>query len=241
VLVGGVGARIAYASVVLYDDRDGDGRLSLARANRLGALRTGPGSGDRSNVPTELTDVIYGASLVTMTAPDQRIGYREGGFPAGAAFYPRAGCPTPPPAFSVLGAGGFTAQAGLAAAISKALPAEDPAACSQAAPGDAPISVALQPPDAVSQVACTEDTDDGTVAYREPPTQAPDFTARATACVHLPSFGPPSDVTELIVTGRSDDSCQGLTHYVLRGCSTDPSCVAPTWDHRAAPPPWWPC
>jgi hypothetical protein len=81
------------------------------------------------------------------------------------------------------------------------------------------------------------------VRYQEPDPaeKAPDFTNRVTACVHLPSFGAPSDTIELIVAGRSDDSCVGLTHYVLKGCREDPACGSPDWDHSAAPPTWWPC
>jgi hypothetical protein len=45
---------------------------------------------------------------------------------------------------------------------------------------------------------------------------------------------------QLVISGRSDDSCIGLTHYVLRGCRDDVLCQPPRWDITATPPTWWP-
>ena len=46
---------------------------------------------------------------------------------------------------------------------------------------------------------------------------------------------------QYVVSGRSDESCMGLTHYVLRGCRNDPLCAQPQWDITKTPPSWWPC
>ncbi len=242
VLVGDLTARIAYGSLVVFDDRDHDGTLRLGRPNRIDGGRDGgpPMGGD---IPTDVRDVILGASFVTMTAPDQRIAYREGVFSPVAAFYPRAGCGDPPPAFSVLAAGGFTAQAAIDATLANMLPQEDPATCAQSALADATLTVPIVDPAGVTELKCTERNTDSSVRYIEPdPTEnAPDFTDRVTACVHLPSFGTPSDTIELLVSGRAADSCVGLTHYVLKGCREDPACGSPDWDHSSAPPTWWPC
>lgn len=243
VLVGDIDARVAYGSIVVYDDRDGDGLLDLAHANRLGSANGGP---NMNPMISNLTDEIYGASFVTMTKPDQRVGYLEGSFSPVAAFYPRAGCGDPPAAFSVLGAGGFTAAEAIAATLAGTLPVEDDLTmCTETAPADTTITFPVQPPATVSEVACTENTADSSVRYRDPDPNntgnSPDFTNRMMACVHLPSFGTPSDVVELIVTGQSTDSCKGLTHYVLKGCNTDPNCALPSWDHTDMPPNWWPC
>jgi hypothetical protein len=249
VLVGDLTARSAYGSMVLYDDINDSGTLELARPNRLGVPTEGPGSEPGA---TMLADTVLGASFVSMTAPDQRVAYREGAFDAAAAFYPRAGCGDPPPAFSMLAASGFTLQQAITATIAGTLPQEsDLSQCVQAMPADAPIQIALPPPSdpanpffgPVAEVACTERNADSSVRYREPPADSPDFTKRLSTCVHLPSFDPsaPPQQVELIVTGRSDDSCKGLTHYVLKGCREDPNCGDPDWDHSLAPPTWWPC
>ena len=253
-LVGDVTARVGYASIVVYDDTDDNGQLELARPNRLGVPGGGPGSESGS---TMQPDLVLGASFVSMTEPDQRIAYREGAFDEAAAFYPRAGCGDPPPAFSVLAASGFTEAAALSATLAGKLPQEtDLSQCVQTLPAQAPITVALQAPtQALREVACTENNADSSVRYREPPTDTPGFLQtpptelRTWACVHVPTFttgGPPTQI-ELIVTGVLDasgqslDACVGLTHYILKGCREGPDCGTPDWDHSLNPPTWWPC
>jgi hypothetical protein len=244
-LIGDITARVGYASLIIYDDIDHNGTLTLARPNRVPG--PGPGMGGGSNdLPTDQRDVVYGASFVTMTQPDQRIAYREGEFSPVAAFYPRAGCGDPPKGFSMLAAGGFTAQAAIDATLAGVLPQEDPASCVQTTPLSATtIQVPLQAPGSASvkELGCAERTTDSSVRFlnpdpNEPP---PDFSDRVTACVHLPSFGAPSDTIELVVGGRPEDACVGISHYVLKGCRESPECGSPDWDHSEHPPDWWPC
>jgi hypothetical protein len=243
VLVGDLTARTAYGTVVVYDDRDDSDRLELARPNRLGVPTEGPGS---DSSPTTLSDVVLGASFATMTAPDQRVAYREGGFDPGAAFYPRQGCSDPPPGFSVLAASGFSAAVALADAIDGKLPDEqDLSQCAQDAPGDATITVPMTGPGANAEIACTERTSDSSVRFLEPPVDKPDFSSRAIACAGWPPTPGAAlyTATELIVSGRIDgkDACKGISHFVLKGCRESPDCGAPDWDHSLNPPSWWPC
>jgi hypothetical protein len=242
VMVGDVTARVAFGSLVVFDDRDDSGTLELSRPLRApsGGRQRPPEGGGSS------ADIIYGASFVTMTAPDQRVAYREGAFDAASAFYPRAGCDPPPPAFSVLAAGGFSAAAGLAAALAGALPPEDPSTCSVAAPADATIEIAARAPADIEEVGCDERTDDSSVRYREPPAFAPSLASRTVACAHLPRFdtgtgSPASDLIQLVVSGFAAEPCKGLTHYTLRGCREDVNCPIPEWDFTGSPPAWWPC
>jgi hypothetical protein len=242
-LVGDLTARVGYASLIAYDDRDHDGTLTLARPNRFnGPPGMGMGSGDP---PTDQRDVVVGGSFVAMTQPDQRIAYREGEFSPVAAFYPRAGCGDPPKGFSVLAAGGFTAQAAIDATLAGTLPEEDPASCAESAIDATPVIVPLQPAASVRELGCTERTTDSSVRFLDPAPgdgpDMPDFTDRTLACVHLPSFGAPSDTVELVVSGRTTDACVGLSHYVLKGCRQSADCGSPTWDHSQTPPDWWPC
>jgi hypothetical protein len=245
-MVGDLTARVAYASLVAYDDKNADGTLNLAipfRPMEEGNMGSGagPGSGAGSGSDdTHTPDVIEGASFVTMLDPDQRIGYREGAFIT-TGFYPRAGCGDPPLAFSILAASGFTESAAVTATLMGTVPQEtDLSQCVQRAPDSSPLSFMLGDPTsrALKELACTERSTDSTVRYREP-TDMPDLTNRTWACVHYPSFGMPSDVIEFVVSGRSDDSCVGLTHYILKGCREGPDCGTPDWDD--APPAWWPC
>ncbi len=248
-MVGDLTARVAYASFVAYDDKNGDGTLNLAipfRPADFGPNQgsdsgsgAGSGSGDLFHTP----DVVEAASFITMTAPDQRVGYREGAFIT-TGFYPRSGCGDPPSAFSILAASGFTIADAITATEMGTVPMEtDLSQCVQRAPSSGPVSFAYGDPTqrALEELKCTERTTDSTVRYREPPTMMPDFTDRTIACVHYPSFGMPSDVIELVVSGRIQDSCIGLTHYILKGCREGPDCGTPDWDHSQAPPSWWPC
>src|SRR5450432_2758241 len=238
-LIGAISSRVAYASLVLYDDRDGDGTLGLSKSHPTG-MTGRPGQQDTS----DSADIVYGASFVTMTAADQRIAFLQGTFDTASAFYPRKGCPAPPDGFSILSAGGFSAAAGRAASAAGTLPSEDPASCAiQQQPDPLLISIAAAAPADVAEVSCAESTLDGTTRYQEPPTDEPDFSGRVTACAGLPSLGgaTPPNVTQLVVSGRATDHCKGLSHYVLRGCAQDVSCAAPDWDVTGNPPSWWPC
>jgi hypothetical protein len=238
VMVGDVTARVAYASLVVYDDRDGDGTLTLGRANRLAGRDNGPPIDTGGSTP----DIVYAASFVSMTQPDTRLAFREGGFNTAAAFYPRSGCGVPLPSFSLVSAGGFTADAALAAQLRGELPPEDPATCREQ-PTDVPVSLAFRSPSELHEVACEERATDSSVRYREPPADAPDLTGRTIACAKVPDFGSGKarGAIQLAISGRSGDSCLGLTHYVLRGCRNDALCELPAWDITATPPDWWPC
>jgi hypothetical protein len=239
-LVGTITSRVGYASLVLYDDRDGDGTLGLSTSHPTAGGGRGP---DQQEMP-DSADIVYGATFVTMTEPDQRVAFLQGAFDPASAFYPRDGCLDPPPdGFSVLATGGFSPSAGLAASAAGTLPSEDPTTCSTQTPDAALISIAARAPGQVTEVSCAERTLDGTTRYRQPPADPPNFTDRVTACAHLPSFGgaPAMDLTQLVVSGHATDRCKGLTHYTLRGCREDVFCAVPDWDFTANPPAWWPC
>ncbi len=239
VMVGDLTARVAYGSLVIYDDRDGDGTLSLGQPHRLGG-RDQQGPPDQDFVPTR--DLTYGASFISMTEADTRLAFREGGFNTSAAFYPRSGCGDPPPSFSIVTAGGFSVADAIAAQLRGELPPEDPATCREA-PADTLVSVPFRKPSEVHEVACEERRTDSSIRYREPPIDAPDLTNRVSACAKVPDFGTgkANGMIQLAISGRSEDSCVGLTHYVLRGCRQDATCELPDWDITATPPSWWPC
>lgn len=244
-LIGGATSRVAYASLVFYDDRDGSGTLDLSTPHRTPF--GGRDDGDQQDTP-DSTDIIYGASFLSMTAPDTRIAYLEGTFDPTIAFYPRAGCPKgtqPDEGFSVLGTGGFSEAAGLAASAMGMLPLEDDP--SQCTPPEVPeksvVSIAARASADVAEVSCLEQTLDGSTRYREPPANPIDFTGRLYACAPLPSLGAGAqpNLIQLVVSGAATDHCKGLTHYTLRGCREDVACAVPDWDFTANPPTWWPC
>lgn len=240
ILVGAVTSRVGYASLVFFDDRDGSGTLDLSTPHPTAFGGDGPPEDDS----VDSSDIIYGASFLTMTAPDQRVAFLHGTFDRTSAFYPRSGClPDPGEGFSVLGAGGFSAAAGVASSLAGTLPPEDPTTCTNGTPETTLVAIDAQAPADVNEVSCAERTLDGSTRYREPPTDAPDLTGRVSACASLPSFdaGDQPNLIQFVVSGRSTDHCKGLTHYTLRGCRENVACAVPDWDFTASPPAWWPC
>ncbi len=234
-MVGDLTARVAYGSMILYDDKDHNGTLTLGRPNRPMDANRPP-----DTTPVDTSDLVYGASFISMTQPDQRVAFRQGAF-VQSGFYPRAGCADPGSGFSVLGAGGFSAADAVAATLAGTLPTEDPTTCTNTLAAGTQFSLAVRPATGLNELRCTERATDSSIRYREPDGDAPDLTNRTSACVHSPSFGAQSDIIEFVISGRTEDSCVGLTHYVLKGCSESPTCGSPDWDHSLAPPPWWPC
>jgi hypothetical protein len=239
VMIGGLAARIAYASLVVFDDRDANGALELRYTQR-------PPYGDIFGPPEDefdedlpITDVIYGASFAAMTEPDMRLAFREGGFNRISAFYPREGCGEPPPRFGVLSAGGFSITEAIIATSQARLPSQDPATCAEATPDATTIQIPLRTPADVQEVGCLQRELDGAIHYHKPTTTPIDFTDRSYHCRVVPD----TELAELIVTQRTTDPCRGITHYVLRGCDDDErlDCTVANWDFTRSPPEWWPC
>ncbi len=264
VMVGTVDARIAYGSILVYDDRDGNGTLDLHRPNRQqgpGGQGGGGGPPTGPQGPDKKVDYVYGASFLSMTLPDKRIAFREGTF-AESAFYPRQGCSPPPVGFSVLGAGGFSIADVLLALKTGGLPAETN--CSTETLEQAVVEIALQATETVRDVACTtggggatgsganaSSSSAGSARYQQPPTTtskdpSPDlkqpWVCQSTRPKAKPGTPAPTtpDNFELVLAQPPAD-CKGLTHFILRGCSNDANCKAPQWDQTAHPPSWWPC
>jgi hypothetical protein len=247
VMVGGVIARVAFGSLVVFDDRDHDGTLELGSPPRLpgddggGGPNGGDEDGDRHLSP----DIIYGASFVAMSEPDRRLAFREGGYTE-TAFYPRLKCGEPLPGFSILSAGGFSLQDAIAATAASQLPAQDPTTCAEHAPAETVVEIPLRPPTEVGEVACSQRRNDSIVRYQKPPAEEPrELADRPRACTSIPTFGPgegTEGIVQLVVGSSPVDRCRGLTHYTLVGCDDGQLvCDSPEWDIRTTPPAWWPC
>ncbi len=244
-MVGDVTARVAYASLVAYDDKNDNGTLDLQRTRHR--HRGSWSSGDAGVVDAGVEDmgapskrdVVLGASFVTMAQPDRRLAFREGAFNHSAAYYPRAGCPAPLKGFSVLSAGGFSLLAAQQAALKGELPRVDPATCGASAPEQTVITIALRAPGSLEDVGCRLGRG---MHYHDPPDDKPDFTGRAWACVTVPSLGATKAVAQMLVmAGPQGQPCKSLAYYTLKGCDNDPYCKSPEWDRSASPPAWWPC
>jgi hypothetical protein len=246
VMVGGLEARIAYASLIVFDDVDRTGTLELSTPIRLPHNSEGPGDDDDGEEMRMSRDVIHGASFVAMTEPDRRLAFREGGY-APTGFYPRRGCGDPPAAFSILSAGGFTLEAAIAATAAGELPAQDPATCNEAELDATVVEITVRDPDEsdeLDEVHCAQRRTDSSVYYAEPLAEPLPLDDLVYACASIPTFTgeDPIDLVQLVVANHEMDRCRGLTHYTLRGCEEgELVCDHPEWDFVANPPSWWPC
>ncbi len=281
-LIGDITARLAYASVVVFDDRDDNKVLELWRATEWPTAQSmGPGKGGGSGggmqaapapVPTKKADLMYAASFVSMLKPDQRLGYREGGYDPLSFYYPRWGCPEPPKGFSLLAAGGFTLQSLFAlladstGALAAGLPGMATETCSAKGLTQAVLELPLQATETFRDVVCASRagngmssgfSTNGSVTYREPPEKALPLDTIAWTCqpvaqggksgkaggMAAPTQGDQAPakpaVIELVVSGVPG-GCRTVSHYIPKGCSTNPYCEEPQWE-PAKPPAWWPC
>jgi hypothetical protein len=242
VMVGDITSRVAYGSLVLFDDRDHNATLDLSRPRRAMGGR-GPGGGGPDLGPTS-SDIVYGASFVSMTTPDTRLAFREGTFTE-TGFYPRHGCDGPLAGFSILSANGFSIDSAIAATLAGKLP-DQTGGCSGGKPESTPVTIPFRTPSEVSEVACEQRSTDSQVRYRQPPEQPIDLTNRTYACAKIPKFDSDAaanaGVIQLIIASAKDDTCHGITHYTLVGCDDGSfSCSPYEWDLRDNPPMNWPC
>ncbi len=272
VLVGEVTSRVGYASLLVFDDRNNNGTLELHRVAQI--RNNGPGGGPGGG-PTGLPDTatpvvkgdfVYGASFLTMTAPDQRIAYLEGAFDANNAlyglFYPRSGCTGPTTGFSILSAGGFSALDGLKALAGLGSATEDPATCSVKTL-DTVIPIALQVTETVRDAACVGGGGTGVIRYAAPAMQVPtgvtppELLQQPWACMPV-NYSPcllgltipgldcskfDAKARPSLAVASPPGDCKSTTHYVLKGCASDANCATPEWDYTtpAKLPAWWPC
>ena len=242
VMVGDLSARIAYGSLIVYDDVNQNGALDLRTPPRF-RRRNQPPVYDDAGVAGP-RDLVFGASFVSMTLPDTRVAFREGAFDRSVAFYPRAGCADPPAGFSILSAGGFSpADTNLLLAGQLPVgqfPAET--SCATAAIGDL-VTLQTQPTADLSQLACAARDGGGGTNYTEAPKDEPVLTGHAWACASFPHIpGDDAGVAtgkQLVVASAPSEPCRYLVHYTLRGCDNDPACALPSWDITATPPSWW--
>jgi hypothetical protein len=254
VMVGDIASRVAYASLIVYDDSNGDGAFDLRhppRHRRPGQPAPPPDDGGVAG-PAE---IVYAASFISMTQPDQRVAFLEGRFNPAVAFYPRNGCPDPQQGFSLLSAGGFAPTPDpLEIARGGGIPLEVSGSCVTAGLDQPVVLASPSPSSDLQALACTANDGGGTSFYVKAPADAPDFyiaslgnllnSTHPAACTSFPHLsGDDGGVVtgqQLVVASAPTDACQYLTHYTLRRCDDDPACAIPTWDLTASPPSWWP-
>jgi hypothetical protein len=211
VSIGDQTTRIAYGSLLVLEDVDGDGEPSFP-----GGVRRR----DRGNEPPPSVtnpDRIVAASFYSLHAPQQRVVFREGGFVDPSNFYPQD-CGQPPPGFSILSAPPYTGT---------------PAAASDCRFDGVDVRVnvgAVDPQDPASGLGllCRPVQRDATA--QQPQGDEPPSGRARTVCLD------PNVLATVF-----DGLCPSLRSFALRGCAQATQCAKPEWDLTASPPSWWPC
>lgn len=215
--VGDPATRIAYGSLVVVEDIDGDGQPSFpmapARSNRKPfSLDPGVVSADR----------IVAASFSSLRVPQRRIVFREGDFVSPSSFYPACGWTAadrsniPPPQFSVLEVPPY------------AEPLPPPGSC-QVDGIEARLTIAALSSAEGLALVCR-------------PAQEVESLVRQPRVGEAPSGDPLCLGPQLLVTRFGVPRiCPSLQSYALVGCGEDPGCAVPEWDVRTSPPAWWSC
>jgi len=249
--------RIAYASVVVFDDRNGNGTLDLRRPVVQGANGEGhgggggggggpgsegggPGSGgDPGTAPAGKGDFVYGASLLTMAAPNTRVAFREGGFDpiTVAYFYPMFGCAPPPLGFSLIDVSTIT-PIEMAIAVATKLQTIPTLSCATHDLALHAADIPLQVTETVRDVACKTIP----LRYRRT-TKKPDLSL-PWVCLEqsVPQNGGATvkKYVEFVIANPPTE-CKSVTHFLLKGCQQSALCDTPGWDDTGHPPEWWPC
>ncbi|MBI4815973.1 MAG: hypothetical protein HY791_06945 [Deltaproteobacteria bacterium] len=175
VLVGPLESRIAYGSVVVFEDLDGNGDLDLRRGCGLGSR--GP---DSPRERRRAQEPILASSFTTLTAPQDRLVYLEGQFDADSNFYPGpSNClDRPRPGFSRWLVGGLLDEGAecktepLAEGMD--LRVGDPSAFENLACTQSSRESFSRPPRSRLEDVLFECTDDGSIAVAEPECDCPD-------------------------------------------------------------------
>jgi hypothetical protein len=213
VSVGDAVTRIAYGSLVVAEDTNGDGQLSFPVSQGGGGGGGGPGDPNPPTPPPP--DVIIGAAFSTLLADQVRVVFREGGFVEGSNFYPDPGCPTPPGGFSTLSVPAYTG---------------DPAA---------PGTCLSHPPDTTIEVLPLKAAEalglmcrplQQGIGVQQPNEQRKPRPTQVPVCL-----------SHEIVALVTPSICNTFVAYGLKGCRLDPFCDKPDWDVTKTPPTWWPC
>ncbi len=211
VSVGDERTRIAYGSLLVAEDRNQDGQLSLISAGSSRRNR------DRGDLPALLgdPDTIVGASFYTLRGDQQRLVFREGGFVEASNFYPAPGCAPPPPSFSVM----------LAPPL-----VEPPAVPGVCAFYDAARAIEVAPLSASDGLAMMCRPAQRAFFFREPQADEPPSKGATVVCL-----------SHEIFAAVESGPCPRFRAYALKGCQDDPFCDKPDWDVTRSPPTWWPC
>lgn len=234
VLFGSPDARVGYATIVLFEDLNEDGALTLGEARRWRGGGRG-GDGEEGKMGSSAPDRVWGASFQSIIQPHQRLVYHEGAQIDHPFFYPTIGCEALPKGFGVI-----KSKAEIYDILALFAPylAEDKEFTNQADPIISPelcevftLETAIQiqveaPSSRLQELVCQPLEDEG----EEPPEREPKDLMLS--CV---------SPTEVLAVDQEAE-CKAVQYWRLVGCPlNEVDCEEPRWDMRSNVPQWWPC
>lgn len=218
VSVGDLGGRVAYGTLIVFREFDGNGWL-----DRLFVPRGQRGRrGDEERVDNR--EQILGASFFSMIERHQRVTFLEGEWQPISLFYPTIGCTTPPQGLSVMDA-----------VLSLTLTPEPKLDGDCQVRGvDTPVRIRPLSRDEARSLECPQ----APRRLRDPLDDAADGDLpedlSGGVCLDAETFA--------LVEQRDGAACGQLRVWALSGCRDgDSKCEEPNWDHRTNPPAWWSC
>lgn len=211
VSVGDEATRIAYGSLIILEDVNGDGQPSFIGR---GMSREGDRRGDVAPLTTN-ADTMVAATFTTLRAAQTRVVFREGGFVKDSGFYPMPGCEAPPRGFSIVEAPPWS---------------EAPTAGGGCAARDITSTVEVLPlPRAEADAFACRSVQRGSRVREPQEDEKPPRNSQNVCLSH--------EILAEVVPGV----CRRLRVLALKGCNVDPLCKTPEWDQANTPPSWWPC
>jgi hypothetical protein len=214
--VGDSSVRLAYGTLLVMEDLDGDRAPTLVP----------PPNGEDGNLTfsTVHPDRVGAASFYHLRAPQKRVVYREGSGALGSYFYSAPGCDPPRDGFWIMTAAPYVdanTSAGPCTYASTDERVEVPA-----------LGAAGDPITDPTALLCRSFQNDGTVRRAVGSPNAPS-SGYQSAC-----FG--GNLLAAVYT-HTRGICSLIRSYALEGCALNPDCPNPDWNDTTSPPSWWPC
>ncbi len=222
VSVGDAMTRIAYGSLVVAEDVDGDGQLTFPNNIRGSDAGQGEDPNPADNhpptaapAPPTRSDTVIAATFSSLHTAQLRVVFREGGFVVNSNFYPAPGCAAPPPGFSIQSA----------PPLGDTPPTADPCTFSST---ETRVEVPSLSPDEAQAFVCR-------------PLQRGQRVLQPRQNQKLPKDMKAICLSPQILATVTMGSCPRVSIYALKGCRQDVFCLNPEWDLSASPPDFWPC